>query len=179
MTFSLLATTHVFACVAGEGLASPFTNGSFEAPGGAAQYFTNGDTSVTGWTHFGVSQTREFSADGSPLGITAGERTHYVGWGASGVPMQSDLVEALDSNALIQSQGVWSNGLTLAFVATSTATMLRFTDQTTAEGAPLVNWGFDNVTVDAVPEPSTFVFLGAGLVLVGVCRKQFGQGVAQ
>ncbi len=93
--------------------------------------------------------------------------------------MQSDLVEALDSNALIQSQGVWSNGLTLAFVATSTATMLRFTDQTTAEGAPLVNWGFDNVTVDAVPEPSTFVFLGAGLVLVGVCRKQFGQGVAQ
>jgi len=73
--------------------------------------------------------------------------------------MRSVLVEALNGNALIhsvpasfnQAEGVWTHGLTLAFVATSAATTLRFTDQMTSENTPLVNWGLDNVTVKAVP----------------------------
>jgi hypothetical protein len=70
---------------ASSGLATTFFNGNFESPGTFpgpdARYLTYGDTYVTGWTHE-VTDLGEFYTDGVTWGISAGEGTYYVGFGA-------------------------------------------------------------------------------------------------
>jgi hypothetical protein len=67
------------------GIASPFTNGDFESPGGAGVNFflPNGSTFVTGWTH-GGNDGGEFYTSSGVWGINAADGTHYLAWGASG-----------------------------------------------------------------------------------------------
>jgi hypothetical protein len=65
-------------------LAGPFTNGSFESSGvytPPANYMSYGSTFVTGWVHE-VTDLGEFYTDGAAWGITAGQGTYYVGFGA-------------------------------------------------------------------------------------------------
>jgi len=102
----------------------------------------------------------------------------YVGAGAP--PTQLALVQALDAlngNSVLNSVtnsfnpvvGSWISGLTLAFVANSTSTTLRFTDQST--GTNDVNWALDAVTVDVVPEPASYTLIGLGLGAIALFRK--------
>ncbi len=107
----------------------------------------------------------------------------YEGEGAP--PTQVALVEALNgiavlnsvTNSFNQANGIWNSGLTLSFVAASTSTTLRFTEQST-EGqlnhpisANGVNWALDAVTVDVVPEPATYSLFGLGLGAIALFRK--------
>lgn len=101
--------------------------------------------------------------------------------GGSNLPVQSNLVQALDgasvlasvTNSFNMAAGNWTAGARLTFVAQSIATTLRFTD--TSTNAVSINWGLDNVLVNGVsaptpsgvPEPSTYGMMGiamAGLV---------------
>jgi len=64
--------------------ATPFTNGSFESPAGATSVFLGAsDTYVTGWTHVG-NPAGEFYTKSGDWGISAGDGTYYIGWGANG-----------------------------------------------------------------------------------------------
>ncbi len=66
------------------GIATPFSNGSFESPGGSGTLFlSNGSTVVTGWTH-GGNDLGEFYAATGQWGISAGDGNNYIGWGANG-----------------------------------------------------------------------------------------------
>ena len=80
----ILVTTVALFGVAALGVAGPFTNGSFESPGGGTSVFlTNGSTYVTGWTH-GGNDLGEFYTKSGDWGILAGAGTYYVGWGGNG-----------------------------------------------------------------------------------------------
>ena len=61
----------------------PFTNGSFELPGGSPirQALGNNDIFVTGWTNNNAFQIYESSGQD---GISAGAGTYYVSWGHNG-----------------------------------------------------------------------------------------------
>jgi len=67
------------------GVAAPFMNGGFELPGPTytppAEYLSYGDLFVTGWVHDGTD-LGEFYTDGAAWGISAGEGSYYVGFGA-------------------------------------------------------------------------------------------------
>lgn len=104
-------------------------------------------------------------------------------------PAQVALVQALDgstilnsvTNSLTGSNGIYTNGLTLSFTATSSSTTLRFTDQTTLPNSASANWVLDGITVGAVapsqvPEPATYVLMGLGLGVLSICRKRFCLG---
>lgn len=59
--------------------AAPFTNGSFESPGGAGLVLLgNGSAFVTGWTHGGSNEGYTASGD---FGINAADGTHYISRG--------------------------------------------------------------------------------------------------
>lgn len=64
----------------GMAFGAPFTNGSFESPGGDPIRYELGtnDTFVTGWTNNGGYQIYESSGRD---GIPAGDGTYYVSWG--------------------------------------------------------------------------------------------------
>ena len=87
----------------------------------------------------------------------------------------ADVVRASVTNTFAQGAG-WFQGLSLSFVATSSTTTLRFTDQSAAaqsgEGTFLINWGLDDVSVTPTPEPGAFVLLSFGLVLIAVFRRR-------
>jgi hypothetical protein len=81
----LLYAVATIVATATLGIATPFTNGDFESPGGVGVtvFLPNGSTFVTGWTHGGNEQG-EFYTTAGVWGISAGDGTHYIGWGASG-----------------------------------------------------------------------------------------------
>jgi hypothetical protein len=94
---------------------------------------------------------------------------------------QSMKVEAFDGATLLGSASdsnftntVWASGPQLAFIATSSATTLVFTDTTV--GGYSANWGLDAVTVAdtpvPTPEPSMLFLMSSGLIgLVGLARR--------
>ncbi|MCC6540082.1 MAG: PEP-CTERM sorting domain-containing protein [Bryobacterales bacterium] len=106
--------------------------------------------------------------------------------GGSNLPVQANLVEALDGAAVLASvtnsfnmaAGNWTAGARLTFVAQSIATTLRFTD--TSVNAGSINWGLDNVLVNGtsaptsgVPEPSTYGMMT--LAVAGLAWKMRGR----
>ncbi|MBL8174790.1 MAG: DUF642 domain-containing protein, partial [Bryobacterales bacterium] len=64
--------------------AAPFTNGSFESPGGSTTELGVGSTHVTGWVH-GVTSGAEFYTTSNHFSIPAGDGTHYITWGGVGI----------------------------------------------------------------------------------------------
>ncbi len=203
--------------------AAPFTNGSFESPGGASILFLGpGSTQVTGWLHGGNNvNSGEFYTQVADFGVAAQNGTYYIGWGGNavtggtlaqtfdtvagslynvnyfllsqqcnlctGLPVQANLVEALNGIVLLnsatnninfQTQGVWNAGATLTFQATSTSTTLRFTDATLLANSPSINWGLDNVTLSitregsGVPEPATYGLVGTAPSLPGLAPSK-------
>lgn len=63
--------------------AAPFTNGSFESPGGSTTTLVIGSTHVTGWIH-GVNPFAELYSQSGIFGIAAGDGEYYITWGGSG-----------------------------------------------------------------------------------------------
>ncbi len=97
------------------------------------------------------------------------------------LPDQAALVEALDgasvlasvSNTINTPAGVWVNGLQLRFTATSASTTLRFTDTTLFANGGSLNWGLDNVSVAAAPEPGSYALIGLGLSVIALRKRAF------
>ncbi len=98
------------------------------------------------------------------------------------LPDQVAFVSALDdgdnlldsvSNTINTPAGVWVNGLQLQFVATSSSTTLRFTDLTLFENGGTVNWGLDNVSLTAMPEPASYALIGLGLGVIALRKRLF------
>ncbi|MBS1826257.1 MAG: DUF642 domain-containing protein [Acidobacteria bacterium] len=77
----MAAAVLVFASLA---QAAPFTNGSFESPGGSTTVLGVGSTHVTGWIH-GVTDGADYLTVSGHFGIAAGDGNYYITWGGSGV----------------------------------------------------------------------------------------------
>jgi hypothetical protein len=101
------------------------------------------------------------------------DQVAFVGAYDGGTELASEL------NILNAAPG-WNPGRTLAFVATSSSTTLRFIDQSlpgTSDGSfgPndtfWTNWGLDNVTL-ATPEPGTYALLGLGLSVLALFKRK-------
>ena len=101
------------------------------------------------------------------------------------IPLESVLVEGLNGATVLNSvstsfnplAGVWIDGNTLTFIATSTSSTLRFTDTSNGATAFSVNWGLDTVTVNSsvgsgVPEPATWSMIGLGVVALAAFRRR-------
>jgi hypothetical protein len=155
-------------------------SGGFGIPAGDGnQYITWGGNGATGGQ---LSQTFDTTA-GFLYTVTYILATQQ---GGATPPVQSFTAAAFDGAALLASvsnsfnsaAGVWQAGTTLNFVATSSSTILRFTD--TSVGAASVNWGLDNVVVNStepppsggVPEPSTYGLVGLTLGLLAYRRRK-------
>ncbi len=147
------------------------------AAGDGSQYITWGGSGTTGGQ---LSQTFDTIA-GFIYTVNYILATQQ---GGATPPVQSFSVAAFDgatqlaavSNSFNSAAGVWQSGTALNFVATSSSTILRFTD--TSVGADSVNWGLDNVVVNGseppptggVPEPSTYALTGMSLGLLAYRR---------
>ncbi len=102
-------------------------------------------------------------------------------------PFQTNSVQAFDgvnllagvANSLGMANGTWVNGTQLTFIATSSSTTLRFTDTNLPGTFINVNWGLDNVSVNAVadngnavPEPATYALVLASLGAIAFHRRK-------
>jgi hypothetical protein len=94
---------------------------------------------------------------------------------------QQVTVEALDGVNVLGSvsmnmnmaDGNWVAGTRLTFVAgPSGTTTLTFIDSTPAGSGGGPNWALDNVSVSAVPEPSTAILMGLGGLCVAVRNRR-------
>jgi hypothetical protein len=80
----MLVIGSILLVTAGSGFSSPFTNGSFELPGGAPirLFLGNNDPFVTGWINNAsvITGNQVYESSGQD-GIAAGAGTYYVSWG--------------------------------------------------------------------------------------------------
>ena len=74
----------------------------------------------------------------------------------------------------------WVAGPSLTFVATGSLSTLRFTDTSNGAAAVNTNWALDGVTVSgqvaAIPEPSAYGLMLAGLGVLGFIARRKSKG---
>lgn len=145
-----------------------------------ANLASNGVTSQTFGTIAGTSYSLEFDfgkySINQPLEIARLQVDVFDGTGFGGLQILNQLVTdgtpSTGDPDSTDSPSVYSP-FQFAFIASGTMSTLRFADQSDPQS---IGGGFDamldNVRVSAVPEPSSFAFLGLSTFAIFVRRKR-------
>jgi hypothetical protein len=141
-----------------------------------------------GWGAYGATGGTLSQAFDTEIGVTY-QVTYWLvaqEFALGSTVEQKARVAALDGNTPLANvlntfgpTSVWFQGQILSFVAQSASTTLRFSDESEGssvigQGTYMINWGLDNVTVEATPEPGTWAILGLGLGILVAVKKMRG-----